>query len=472
MRNRHGLFAAVLAATLAATTGTAQAVQMDTTFDGDGWKTISFDPLAAGYNFDRAYASCPGPNGTQIVSGLARGGAGSDWIGVVRLLPDGSLDPTFGSNGRQFIALSTGAANPYIHAALCVGGGRTVIARPVSGGSAGDCAMDAAGECNLQLLRITDQGQLDPTFGSGGSTLLDLDTVRANLAGDETPLGLNRAANGELLVTGYAQLAPASGVEYRPFIARFSADGMPAGAVVPDLPGLSGYVTASAADYGPNGGVWLVGEGKDAAGQRVYYLSVLDAATLQPTATIRGSGGDYFLQGARMLRPGVFVAGATYRPFGTGGPSTPRLVVFRQGGISTLDLPPSAPVDGVATGVISGAEAIMALDATHVLYNTLIAKRPADQWSYFAGMHIALARIGASAAQDAALPNDAATLSYRSPDASCAGHAGDQDKARVSLWNGLPVLVGHAAHTCNPATDPDWLLARFKTDYLFGNGFE
>jgi hypothetical protein len=43
---------------------------------------------------------------------------------------------------------------------------------------------------------------------------------------------------------------------------------------------------------------------------------------------------------------------------------------------------------------------------------------------------------------------------------------------RVSLWNGLPVLVGHAAHTCNPATGPDWLLARFKTDYLFGNGFE
>ncbi len=464
----------VLAALVAATAGPAgtQALTMDAGFDADGWKALAFAPVAAGYNFDRAYASCPGPNGTQIVSGLVRGGAGSDWIGVVRLLPDGSLDPAYGSAGRQFIALGTGAVNPYAHAALCVGGGRTVIARAVSGGSSGACAIDATAECNLQLLRITADGQLDPSFGSGGVVSLDLDTVRTGLAGLEAPLGLNRAANGQLLLTGAAQLTPASGAEYRAFVARFSADGVPAGASVPDVPGLTGYVTASAADYGPNGDVWLVGEGETADGQRAYYLSVLDAATLQPSATIRGSGGDYLLQGARLLRPGVLVAGATYRPFGASGPRTPRLVVFRQGGISTLDLPPSQPVDGVPTGAVSSVESIMALDANHVLYSTLVGKQPGDAWSSFPGVHVALARIGTSVADDAALPADSATLSYRSPDGSCAGHAGDQANARVSLWNGLPVLVGGAWRACNPASDADWLIARFKPDYLFGHGFE
>ena len=68
--------------------GAARAVKLDAGFDGDGWKTIGFDPLTAGADFDRAYASCPGPDGTQIVSGMVRGISGSDWIGVVRLRPD------------------------------------------------------------------------------------------------------------------------------------------------------------------------------------------------------------------------------------------------------------------------------------------------------------------------------------------------------------------------------------------------
>lgn len=445
-------------------------IAMDTSFNGNGWQAIPFEPLDATYNWDVTYASCPGPNGTQIVSGMVRGGSGSNWMGVVRLRWDGSLDPTFGTAGRQYIALDTGGVTNDSHVALCVGGGRTVIAR-ILNGHGGVCPYDNA-ECTLQLLRIDDQGQLDASFGTGGVTVLDLDTVRGGLASAKFLLGLNRAANGQLFLTGSARLAPANAFENRPFVARFSADGVLAGVSIPDLPGLSGLVSASAADYGPSGEVWLVGEGKDANGYFVYYLSVLDAATLQPTATIRGSGGDYALQGARMLRPGVLVSGAVYRPFGASGPFAPRLVVFRQGGISTLDLPPSAPIDGVITSVASSKESIMSLDGTHVLYSASVSKKPVDAWSTYPGMHVALARIGDSAAQDAALVGDAATLSYRSPDVSCAGHAGDQTKTRVSLWNGVPVLVGSALRTCNPGTNADWLIARFKADYLFAQGFD
>lgn len=452
--------------------GAAQAVKLDAGFDGDGWKTIGFDPLTAGADFDRAYASCPGPDGTQIVSGMVRGTSGSDWIGVVRLRPDGSLDPAFGSAGRRFIALSSGGTFSFGHAALCVGGGRTVVARMVSGGGTGACWNDAGAECNLQLLRITAEGQLDPGFGTGGVTMLDLDDFRGGLAGGEAPLGLNRAASGELLLTGMAELAPAGGGQYRPFVARFSADGALAGASVPDLPGLSGAMSASGADYGPGGELWLVGDGDDASGQRVYYLGLLDAATLQPTATIRGGGGDHVLQGARLLRPGVLVAGSSWRAHGSSGPRTPRLVVFRQGGISTLDLPPSAPIDGVATGILSSAESIMPLDATHVLYGAQVVKRPAGGGFAHSGFHLALARIGATAAEDAALPADAATVSYRSPSPSCAGQASQQVHTRLSLWNGAPVLVGSATRQCNPDTDSDWLIARFTLGELFSDGFE
>jgi hypothetical protein len=87
-------------------------------------------------------------------------------------------------------------------------------------------------------------------------------------------------------------------------------------------------------------------------------------------------------------------------------------------------------------------------------------------------VHIAIARTGSTAAQDAALFNGAVILGYRSPDPFCTSHADDQSNARVLLWNSLPTLVGSAWRTCNPSTDSDWLIARFKPHHLFGSGFE
>jgi uncharacterized delta-60 repeat protein len=113
---------------------------------------------------------------------------------LVRYRKDGTLDPSFGDGGR----VTTGfGASASAYSAATWAGRRTVLA----GGAGGD----------LALVRYRRHGDLDPTFGTGG-------TVTTDLGGFEQAFSVTVDSEERILVAG------TSGFE-RFALARYNPDG-------------------------------------------------------------------------------------------------------------------------------------------------------------------------------------------------------------------------------------------------------
>jgi uncharacterized delta-60 repeat protein len=144
---------------------------LDLGFDDDGLVTTA---IAGGG--DEARSVAIQPDGKIVV-------AGTDSrlrVAVVRYLTDGSLDPGFGGDGIVRSDLTPGEDIGYDLAIQA--DGRIVVA-----GSAGTGAWFA-------VLRYRQSGQLDPSFGDGGSVLL---------ARGGTARSLALQPDGRIVVTGY-----------------------------------------------------------------------------------------------------------------------------------------------------------------------------------------------------------------------------------------------------------------------------
>lgn len=88
---------------------TPAAGDLDQTFSGDGIQTLAFDLVGGGSDLvnDMALQA----DGKIILIGdVQRSGANTD-IGIVRFNPDGSLDTTFGVNGKQVVSFDMGGSN-------------------------------------------------------------------------------------------------------------------------------------------------------------------------------------------------------------------------------------------------------------------------------------------------------------------------------------------------------------------------
>jgi uncharacterized delta-60 repeat protein len=147
---------------------------------------------------------------------------GPEGLSAIRLHPDGSLDPTFGSAGKVVLNLPTesGARNVAVDSV-----GRIVI---------GGWIRDSKDDDHLAVFRLTSTGALDTTFGTGG-------VVSANLGADSVAVddGLYIQPDGKYLLTGV--IFP--GVGTRDALVRFLPDGAPdpgfgtgGGVVVPNPP--------------------------------------------------------------------------------------------------------------------------------------------------------------------------------------------------------------------------------------------
>ncbi len=148
------------------------------------------------------------PDGKIVTAGYVDLGEGSGKdFALVRLLPDGSFDPTFGENGRAITAL--GSADDIATTVLLQADGKLVVA----GSTFTDTYEDVA------LARYTANGALDATFGTNG-------VVHRNI-------GLNRdGAEGaalqtdqKIVVTGYAVAPPGPWADIA--LARFDGDPPP-----------------------------------------------------------------------------------------------------------------------------------------------------------------------------------------------------------------------------------------------------
>lgn len=138
-------------------------------------------------------------DGRLVVAGTT-GDFGTVDVAVVRLLADGSPDPSFGRNGRA--SFDVAGAAEYVDDLLVLADGRIVVV-----GAAGD-----PGSTRLRafVARLTSAGRLDVSFGVGG-------LVRTE---SEAAVAVARDAAGRLVIAG----------------TQLTSDGTPAPAVTRLLP--------------------------------------------------------------------------------------------------------------------------------------------------------------------------------------------------------------------------------------------
>lgn len=122
---------------------------LDPSFSSDGKLTTA----VSANDYDHARAIAVQQDGKIVVAGDSGLGA-TQRFALARYLPDGQLDPTFGNAGIVTTALG---GHAFIEAVAIQTDGKIVVA----GGA----------NTEIALARYLENGQLDPQFGNGGTTI-------------------------------------------------------------------------------------------------------------------------------------------------------------------------------------------------------------------------------------------------------------------------------------------------------------
>ena len=173
---------------------------LDTTFSGNGKFYFGFND-----NGDIAYSVALQSDGKIVIAGEAA----ADW-GVARLNTDGSLDSTFGTNGK--ITTSFGGSNagsPGAKGVVVQSNGKLV--------AGGGARLSGSGNDDFALARYNSNGSLDTTFGNGGVVVTDIgggfnDWVNA----------LKLMSDGRLVLVGFTYPFPTT---YTIAVVRYTSNG-------------------------------------------------------------------------------------------------------------------------------------------------------------------------------------------------------------------------------------------------------
>jgi uncharacterized delta-60 repeat protein len=176
---------------------------LDPSFGVGGVSTTNFQ----GESYDEPYAVVLQPDGRIVLGGTSNTGGGvgrifgADNLALARYLPNGLLDPSFGSGGT--VVVDAGSMIESIRALVLQPDGAIVAAGRTNGEKRGD----------LLVARFLPNGALDPAFGHGpaGMSIDDLGTAEEGLtsvalAPDGTIVAGGVAAprpNGDLAVVRY-----------------------------------------------------------------------------------------------------------------------------------------------------------------------------------------------------------------------------------------------------------------------------
>jgi uncharacterized delta-60 repeat protein len=184
--------------------------EVDTSFGGgDGLVTVDLggDDAAEAMAFD--------PSGRILLAGrsVEPSGATSSNIAVVRFTSVGVPDSSFNGDGG---AIYPGGAGEFDGATGIAG---TAAAQPLIVGTS---ASSSDGSSQLVLVRLEEDGDLDPTFGDGGMAMPDL---RPHSAGEAVKM----LGNGNILVGATVWGNPISGTPITDLldfaVVRFSPNG-------------------------------------------------------------------------------------------------------------------------------------------------------------------------------------------------------------------------------------------------------
>ncbi len=139
----------------------------DRTFAGSG--TLVLDSVAGGFKADSAYAVVADAEGRLYVGGSSYAGTTNNGDAVVlRLLPSGLLDSTWGNAGLVLLRdVTTTGAEDGVSGLVLDASGRLLVA-----GNSGNIS---SGPASLYVARLTPVGALDATFnGTGYRTIASL----------------------------------------------------------------------------------------------------------------------------------------------------------------------------------------------------------------------------------------------------------------------------------------------------------
>jgi uncharacterized delta-60 repeat protein len=155
--------------------------RLDRSFGGDGIVVTD-----AGTGQDSSFEIALEPDARIVLAGQS-----GDRFGMLRYLPDGRLDPSFGRGGRVSTDLGPlfdlAASVLLQHDGKIVAGGMSMHAP----------GADASGRrrADFALVRYTSRGRLDPAFGTGG-------VVRTDLGGFNQIVGLAGQRDGRIVAVG------------------------------------------------------------------------------------------------------------------------------------------------------------------------------------------------------------------------------------------------------------------------------
>ena len=153
-----------------------------TTLDIYTHQTVAANATAEGVAIDG--------QGRIVVAGYAVGSNGASTIELVRYLPDGSLDPSFGAGGIVSTNIHSVGTNKAFNVKID-SSGKIVVAGFTS------LPNDAPSE-DFAVLRYNSDGTLDSSFGSGGETSIDF------FGQSDEAYGLAIQGDGKIVVAGTA----------------------------------------------------------------------------------------------------------------------------------------------------------------------------------------------------------------------------------------------------------------------------
>lgn len=190
-------------------------------------------------------------DGKIVVNGYGWNGTDEDMF-ICRLMPNGTLDASFGTGGKVFVGLLS-AGMPDQASAITIDASGNIFA----------CGSTRSGGTpfsnDLAIVKLTPSGTLDPTFSEDGKLLLDLS------GSADYGFGIATIAGGKIIVTG------AAGVPANFFAIRLLSDGSydatfgNAGKTFVDIMGADLADDCFGMTMTPDGKIVMVGDGYDPA---------------------------------------------------------------------------------------------------------------------------------------------------------------------------------------------------------------
>ncbi len=168
---------------------------LDRSFGGDGRVRTSFGDPASCYS--RAIVGALGRNGKIVAAGVAEC-AGPERFAVARYLTNGALDKTFSNNGKVQTSVQLGIFEQNVAGVAVLPDGKTIV-----GGAAAYYRPPGAERwSDFALVRFNVNGTLDGTFGGDGKVTTKFQEPRCDGPGEAHALTIQ--PDGKIVLAGIA----------------------------------------------------------------------------------------------------------------------------------------------------------------------------------------------------------------------------------------------------------------------------